>query len=123
MVVLCEAHHRQRHQGWLVIGGEAPEFSFRTRAEIEVGEVFSHENTLGSGDDFSGGSAPGALESAPAASLAEAQKRAFALADLALGRLGLGASERQRLLREVVGRGGQRAWNEEELLRAALSAA
>jgi len=61
MEVLCEAHHRQRHEGWLVIGGEAPEFSFRTRAGVEVGEVFSRENTFGSSDDFSEGSAPATL--------------------------------------------------------------
>jgi hypothetical protein len=123
MVVLCEAHHRQRHEGWLVIGGQAPEFTFRTRAGIEVGEVFSHENTLRSGDDLGGGSAPSPLESAPATRVAEAQNRAFAVADLALGRLGMGASERRRLLKRVVGGAGQRAWNEEELLRAALLAA
>ena len=104
-------------------GGEAPEFSSRTRAGIEVGEVFSHENTFRSGDDFSGGSAPPTLESAPAASVAEAQKRALAVADLALGRLAMGARERRRLLKELVGRGGLRAWDEGELLQAALRAA
>lgn len=34
MLVMCQPHHRQRHDGWLVIEGEAPNFRFKTRGGV-----------------------------------------------------------------------------------------
>ena len=54
---------------------------------------------------------------------AEARGRVCEVAELALGRLGMGARERRARLKEVLERAGERAWSEAELVRAVLSAA
>jgi len=155
MLVLCEAHHRQRHEGWLVIEGEAPEFRFRTRsgallpeeqtregefacANSEVGARRSREAAAGEESGTEGGEFAHANsrseDGRKGGEFAHANSRsadgagagvgpAFELAELTLGRLGLGARERRRRLREVLARQGKRGWSAEELVRAVLVAA
>ena len=50
LVTLCEAHHRQRHEGWLLIEGQALDFRFRFRSGAVLGgEAFACANTRGVG--------------------------------------------------------------------------
>jgi len=118
LLVLCGAHHRQCHEGWLLIEGEAPEFRFRGRVDVGRGQdgggaVFAYENTGGSGS-----------ESAAQKGVGEERAREVVeVVELALGRLGMGARERREKLKRAMERGGQRAWSEAELVVAVLSAA
>jgi len=84
-----------------------------TEVAAQNAAVFSCANAGESGSELA--TRKGAAEG-PAREVVE-------VAELALGRLGMGARERREKLRRVVEGGGQRAWNEAELVRAVLSAA
>ena len=103
LVTLCEAHHRQRHEGWLLIEGQAPDFRFRLRSGAALGrEAVACANARAAGPAI------------------EAGGEALEVAELALRRLGISGRERRRLLEEVLGREGRRVWSAEDLLRAVL---
>ena len=122
MLTLCEAHHRQRHEGWLLIEGQAPDFRFRLRSGAALGQgAFACATARGSGLPAEAGGEAFACATARGSGLpAEAGGEALETAELALRRLGLGARERRGLLAEVLERGGARACSAEALLRTAL---
>lgn len=144
MLVLCGAHHRQGHEGWLRIEGQAPEFRFRTRAQLGLGGApgetgvaeFAREKSRPDGaeaaefarsksrPDEAGGAEFAREKSAPSRPQSSDEGRAVRkVAELALARLGMGARERRALLARVLEREAQRDWSEAELVRAALLAA
>ena len=122
LVTLCEAHHRQRHEGWLLIEGQAPDSRFRLRSGAALGgEAFACAKGRGVGVTTEGrGEAFACAKGRGAVPATEAGDEAFAVAKLALRRLGLGARARRRLLEQVLRREGERVWSVEELLRAVL---
>lgn len=104
MLVLCEPHHRQSHEGWLVIDGEAPEFRFFTRTGVLLGQ------TEATGSPFSRENA------------AQPEPLGLDLTEL-VRRLNLSAGEREHALRVVWTRRKPHSLSAEDLVRAVLLAA